>query len=310
MTAGATAGATAGSTVGVLYAGSLVNLMETGIGPAFEKESGAGYHGQGAGSIALANAIKDKTKFADVFISADPVVNSSLMGASNGNWLSAYLLFARTTLVIGYSPKSRFAADFEKAAKGDLPWYQVLEKPGLRLGRTDPALDPKGYHTLFLFDLADQLYHRTGLKRKILGADENPAQVFPEETLESRLESGALDAGFFYLNEAVEKHLPYITLPSAINQGDPAQAAHYATVSYTSPAGKTFKGSPIVYTVAALNHARHAAAARAFERFLFSPTAQAIMKRHGLLSTPVLYGGSKAALPAALQSLAKGRYAG
>jgi len=296
--------------VQVLYAGSLVNLMEKGIGPAFQRATGASYAGQGAGSIALANAIKDKTKSADVFISADPTVNASLMGPANGNWVSWYVLFARTSLVIGYNPKSKFAADFEKAKSGALPWYQVLEEPGLRLGRTDPNLDPKGYHTLFLFDLAQDYYQVPDLSQKILGADANPAQVFPEETLESRLEAGALDAGFFYLNEAIEKNLPYITLPDEINQSQPGMAAAYARMSWTNAKGQAVKGSPILYTAAVVSRAKYPAAAAAFVQYLLSADGQKIMQQHGLLSSPLLYGGNEAQLPAPIRSLVTGQYGG
>ncbi|HVA24863.1 MAG TPA: extracellular solute-binding protein, partial [Chloroflexota bacterium] len=267
--------AVSGQAVQVLYAGSLVNLMEKGIGPAFKKVSGASYQGQGAGSVALANAIRDKTKTADVFISADPAVNASLMGAANGNWVDWYVLFARTSMVIGYNPKSQFAAGFAKAKAGALPWYQVLEEPGLKLGRTDPNLDPKGYHTLFLFDLAQDYYRVPNLHQKLLGADANPAQVFPEETLESRLEAGALDAGFFYLNETVEKNLPYITLPDEINQSQPAMAAAYGRVSWNNAKGQTVKGSPILYTATVLNQAKDPAAAAAFVQYLLSSAGQA-----------------------------------
>jgi molybdate/tungstate transport system substrate-binding protein len=37
-----------------------------------------------------------------------------------------------------------------------------------------------------------------------LGAQENPAQVLPEETLIGRLQSGQLDAGFFYSTEVTD----------------------------------------------------------------------------------------------------------
>ncbi|MDE3076394.1 MAG: extracellular solute-binding protein [Chloroflexota bacterium] len=292
----------------VLYAGSLVNLMEKGIGPAFQKQTGISYQGQGAGSVALANAIKDKTKFGDVFVSADPVVNKNLMGSANGAWLDAYVLVARTTMVVGYNPKSSFAGEFDKVKNGALAWYQVLEEPGLRLGRTDPNLDPKGYRTLFMFDLAEAYYHQPGLRAKLLGADENAKQVFPEETLESRLETGALDAGVFYLNEAAEKHLPYITLPDEVNQGNPDMAAIYAKARYTNAKGRTFAGGPIIYTAGTLNHAKDPAAGRAFLEFLLSGSAQAIMKDHGLLSVPALYGGDKSALPAGIQPLLKGTF--
>lgn len=294
--------------VSVLYAGSLVNLMEKGIGPAFQKESGLRYQGQGAGSVALANAIKDHTKSADVFVSADPAVNRSLMGAANGDWVRWYVLFARTSLVVGYSPKSKFASELEQARLGSTPWYQVLAEPGLRLGRTDPNLDPKGYRTLFLFDLAQGFYHQPGLRQRILGADANPQQLFPEETLETRLEAGALDAGIFYLNEAVEKGLPFITLPDEINQSNPEMTSIYARVSFTNAKGQTFTGGPIVYTATVLNRAKDPAAALAFVQYLLSARAQGIMQERGLLAAPALVGGDRAAAPAALQPLLRGEF--
>jgi molybdate/tungstate transport system substrate-binding protein len=299
-----------GKSLSVLYAGSLVNLMETGVGPAFQRETGVAYEGQGAGSVALANAIKDKTRTADVFISADPAVNRNLMGAANDDWVSWYILFARTSMVIGYNPNSRFAPDFERVKGGSLPWYQVLQTPGLKLGRTDPNLDPKGYRTLFLFDLA-QGYHRLpGLRENVLGEDANPEQIFPEEILETRLETGALDAGLFYLNEAAEKGLPYVTLPDEINQSNPAMAATYATATFTNARGQAFRAGPIVYTATVLRRARDPAAGETFVRYLLSTSGQGIMREHGLLSTAVLFGGDKSVMPATLVPLAEGEYAG
>ena len=66
--------------VNVLYAGSLVNLMEHGIGPAFDKATGDNFRGFGGGSNGLANQIKGKLRRGDVFVSANPVVNDALMG--------------------------------------------------------------------------------------------------------------------------------------------------------------------------------------------------------------------------------------
>src|SRR5262249_41760076 len=98
----------ASGTVSVLYAGSLVDVMEQGIGPAFAKATGYGYQGFGAGSKAVAAQIKGKLRKGDVFISAAPSVNRTLMGASNGDWVDWYGAFATSPLVIGYSPSSRF----------------------------------------------------------------------------------------------------------------------------------------------------------------------------------------------------------
>src|SRR5713226_997368 len=56
-------------TVLVLYAGSLVATMENGLGPAFGRTLGYEFQGEGKGSLALANEIKDKLRQPDVFIS-------------------------------------------------------------------------------------------------------------------------------------------------------------------------------------------------------------------------------------------------
>ena len=118
------------------------------------------------------------------------------MGAANGDWVTWYVAFAQSPLVIGYNASSKFAADFKTK-----PWYQVLSEPGIRIGRTDPKLDPKGALTVALMSRRETLYNEPGLAEKVLGAPDNPAQVLPEETLVGRLQSGQLDAGFFYSTE-------------------------------------------------------------------------------------------------------------
>jgi hypothetical protein len=76
--------------VNVLYAGSLVNLMEHSLGPRFDQATGSTFQGFSAGSTELAMQIKGKAGPAegDVFISASPAVNADLEGAANGNWVS------------------------------------------------------------------------------------------------------------------------------------------------------------------------------------------------------------------------------
>lgn len=294
--------ATPKGNISVLYAGSLVYIMEKKVSPAFNQATGYTFQGEGKGSTALANEIKGKLRTPDVFISADPRVNTTLEGASNGNYVSWYMTLAKTQLVLGYSPKSKYAADFQAAANGTKPWYQVLEESGVRIGRTDPLLDPKGYSTLFMFQLAQQYYHQTGLTQKILGSDENTSQIFPEEELVARLGSGQLDAGIFYLNEVKQQNLPYITLPSQINLGDPSLASTYAQASWTNPkTDKVTKGAPIVYTITIPSTSKNKSGAIAFVNFLLSSQGQSILSGNGVLSTPVTASGDKAAIPQQLQ---------
>jgi len=284
-----------------MYAGSLTRFFEKKLGPDFEAATGFTFQGEGKGSVAIANLIKGKAKTPDVFISADPTVDASLQGESNGNYVSWWAPFARTEMVIGWSPKSKFRKDFEEAQAGKRAWESVLEQPGIRLGRTDPELDPKGYRALFLFQLDEQRTGEHGEAQRILGPPNNPAQIFPEEQLVARLQIGELDAGIFYLIEAIEAELPHLRLPAAVNQGDPAQSSNYARATYTNKKGVTFKGSSILYTTTIPSTVRRPRGAESFVQYLLGKTGQNILSSAGLLPVAPVLEGDPSALPSTLK---------
>lgn len=267
---GAAAGAGGRGPVKVLYAGSLVNLMEHRVGPGFSAATGYSFQGQGAGSAELANAIKGRVKQGDVFISASPGVNTTLEGAGGGGWVSWYATFASAPLLIGYSPSSKFAA-----ALRSKPWYQVITEPGFRLGRTDPKLDPKGKLTVQALQEAAAAYHYGAL-----AAVARSSQVFPEEELVGRLESGQLDAGFFYRQEAAAQHIPVAGL------GRVKLAA--------------------TFTLTVLNRAPDRAAAIAFARYLLGSQGRALLAAAGLTPLPAVVRGNARAVPGQLRPLIPG----
>jgi molybdate/tungstate transport system substrate-binding protein len=299
-----------GGAVHVLYAGSLVALIENDLGPAFTKTTGIAVQGRPGGSVALAHMILDGSQIPDVFVSADPSVNELLLHPLSGPSARWFLTLARTAMVIGYSPSSRFARDFREVAAGHRPLYEVLSSHGLRLGRTDPRLDPKGYRTILTLRLAEQYYYHPGLETTLLGEPENSAQTFPEEVLVGRLESGQLDAGFFYLNEVREQHLPYVVLPDEINLGNPAMAHLYARVTYADSAGVQHRGAPILYTVTIPSTSRNLSDAIQFVEFLYGAAGQKILNAHGLLRVRILVGGDPRTVPPSLRQLVRGTYDG
>jgi molybdate/tungstate transport system substrate-binding protein len=251
-------------TVRVLYAGSLVNLMEKHVGPGFGDATGYGYQGQGAGSNQLANQIKGETVQADVFISAAPSADAALEGSGNGDWVGWYATFGSAPLVIAYNPHSRYANDFRTK-----PWYQVLTESGIKVGRTDPKLDPKGVLTEQALHAAASAYDQPDLADAVAGN----ATVFPEEELVGRLEAGQLDAGFFYSVEAAPTGLPTVSLGAVKASAE--------------------------YTVTILRGAPDAAGAAAFVDYLFSAQGQRQLRAQGVvLSTPPKLSGSPSAVPA------------
>ncbi|HEY2037646.1 MAG TPA: substrate-binding domain-containing protein, partial [Steroidobacteraceae bacterium] len=88
--------AAAAEAVNVLYAGSLVNVMERSLGPAFERGTGERFRGYAGGSKMLANQIKSGLRAADVFVSANPALNERLIGPANGNRIAWYVSFAES----------------------------------------------------------------------------------------------------------------------------------------------------------------------------------------------------------------------
>ncbi|MGB8962747.1 MAG: extracellular solute-binding protein [Pseudonocardiaceae bacterium] len=253
--------------VKVLYAGSLVNLMEHSLGPKFEQASGDTFQGFSAGSSALATQIKGKVRQGDVFISASPSVNNDLQGPANGNWVPWYVKFASAPLVIGYNPNSKFAADLKSK-----PWYQVITEPGFKLGSTDPAVDPKGKLAQQALTEGAKVYNDPGLP----AAAQRNITVLPETELVGRLESGQLDAGFFYSNEAGEQKIQTASLDKV----------HLSAT----------------YTVAVLNMAPDPAPAADFVQYLVSPAGEELLKQDGLTVLPLTLFGDPAAVPPALKS--------
>lgn len=265
--ASASSSATGSGPVNVLYAGSLVDLMQKQIGPAFQQATGYSVTGFSAGSKDLAAEIKGKVHQGDVFISASPKVNATLEGAANGNWVSWYGTFATSALVIGYNANSRFANDLKT-----MPWYKAITQPGLKLGFTDPATDPKGV-------LAVQAMTDTAASQKLpalKALSANKSDIFPEETLVGRLQSGQLDAGFFYTAEAAAANIPTVPLT-----------------------GEDLKAT---YTITVLNKAPHEAAAEAFVTYLLGTDGQAALKKEGftLVSPPTVTGSG---MPSGLSSV-------
>ena len=292
--------------VSVLYAGSLATVMENGLGPAFAKASGYAYQGEAQGSLAGARMIHDGLRTPDVFISADPSVNQNvLMGDKNENFATWFLTVASSQLVLAYSPQSKFADKFQAAAAGTIPWYEVLKTPGLRFGRGDPRTDPKGYRTLFLFDLAAKHYKLPELTG-LIGDPINPDQVFPEIVLLARVQSGQFDAGIFYKHEVVAHKLPFVSFPPEINLSDPKFSAFYAEASYTTPTGERVTGAPILFTVTIPKTVRNKAAAESFARFLLS--SNDLLKEYGFGTVDRRVGGDINQVPAELRSFSSGNY--
>jgi molybdate/tungstate transport system substrate-binding protein len=159
-----------------------------------------------------------------------------------------------------------------------MPWWQILQQPDLRFGRTDPVTDPQGRNIIFTLQLAEAYYRQPGLAQKILGPTVNPAQIFSEPTVEARLQSGELDASSAYKIQPGPFNLPYVRLPSEINLGSDALRDRYAQESLEI-GGVIRHPEPLVYYAAVLGAAAQKERARAFVDWL-TGSGQSIFRQY------------------------------
>lgn len=263
----------------VAYAGSMGVVMDQSLGPAFARTHHAAYQGIGQGSYALARLLAAKQLRADVFVAITPGPVRVLQRAG---LVHHAVPVASTRMVVIYSPRSRYAADFAAAAHGARPWYEVLRERGLRLGRTDPAVDPQGANALLTLQLAARYYHQPELLQQLAGAPQNPRQIFAEASLMSRLEAGQIDAVIGYASAAHSHHLPTIDLPAEIDLAQPAmQAAWYSQARLTLDGGKVLEAQPLVFYAAVLANAQQPALGGEFVRLLQGAEGQAMLRQRG-----------------------------
>lgn len=263
----------------IAYAGSMGVVMDNAAGPIFANAHHASYQGIGQGSYALARLLAAHQLQADVFVTITP---GPMLVLKQAGLVTSAVPVASTQMAVIYSPHSRFASDFAAASRGEKTWYEVLGEKGLRLGRTDPAVDPQGANVLLSLQLAADYYRQPNLSKTIAGAAQNPAQMFTEPSLMSRLEAGQIDAAIGYLSAAQSHHLPTVALPDEINLGNPdLQKSWYDRASITLGNGKTLRVQPLVFYAGVLANAQQPALARDFVVFLQSPAGQALFHEHG-----------------------------
>jgi molybdate/tungstate transport system substrate-binding protein len=280
-------------TVNVAYASSLQFLNSKVVSPAFTKADGYTFSGTGEASGELESDIAAGEITPNVFES----VGGDNITPLEPKFTKWYIQYAGTSIVLAYNPHSRYASQFRAYATGKKSLaglFKLLETPGLRLGRTDPNIDPQGRDFIEMLELAQSYYRLpSSTVSTILGttdyADPNSPQVYAESALDSVLQAGALDAASAYVTQAIELHLDYIKLPAAINLGSFADATQYKKASVTITGGVVKHGSPQVIDITIIG--KPTAAGIAFVRYTLSAAGVAQYRRGGFtILKPTVFG--------------------
>lgn len=256
----------------VMNAASVTRPIRAAL-DSFAAHTGVRYALEPGASLEVARRITELGRQPDVVVLADPEVFPTLLMPRFTTW---YALFGRNRIVLAYTDKSRGQITADN-------WRQVIQRPGIEVGRANPNTDPSGYRTLLTFQLAEQFYKEPGLANRLLLAA-SVRNVRPREADQvALLQTHELDYIWTYQNLADNAGLRFVKLPDAIDLGETADSATYARAS-TRVVGAhpgdtiTVRGAPILFAVSAGTHAPHATAARRFIAFLLSADGQRILR--------------------------------
>jgi len=275
----------------VFNAGSLARPLREALRLWAATTAGVEVAQENAGSLESARKLTELHKIPDVIALADEAVFPALLVPGQATW---YAAFARNEMVLAYTDRSLGAAEITGTN-----WAAILQRPGVRTGRSDPALDPNGYRTLMVIALEERRAGLPGVAARLLSAMPGRYVRPKEADLVALLQAGELDYAWSYRSMAEGAGLKWVDLPPEVDLSDPAREALYATVSVKVAAGGTrdsitITGAPILYALSVPAAAPNPAAAESFVRWLLGPEGRAVLSRNGftLLDRPILHGNA------------------
>ena len=231
---------------------------------------------EAAGSRASARKICDLERECDIMASADYRVVKNLLMPSHADF---NIQFALNEMVIAYTNVSKFSENINSDN-----WQEILLRDEVAVGRSDPDLDPCGYRTLMVFQLAEKHYKIPGLANKLEVKDR---YIRPKETdLLALLEFGEIDYLFIYRSVATQHGLNMIMLPDQMNLKSSGFSETYNTATVRISGKRpgqliTCRGEPMIYSITIPKTVKNEEAAQSWIALLLSEKGREIMEING-----------------------------
>ncbi|MEA3397635.1 MAG: tungstate ABC transporter substrate-binding protein WtpA, partial [Chloroflexota bacterium] len=297
----------------VLLAGSLIVPFDD-LEAAFEEQHpGVDVLIDAHGSIQCVRHVTELDGLADIVAVADyaliPMLMYETQDPETGQPYAAWTLqFATNRLGIAYTPQSAHAGEISAEN-----WYEILSRPDVLLGLSDPRFDACGYRGLMLAQLAGPHYGDQDIFADLFGSRFTqpirvqtrgdvsailvPEVLQPEKNsglvmrgssvrLLALLQSGDLDYAFEYESVARQHGLEFLPLPPEIDLSDIAYQDNYERVRVSldfqrfASVNPEFEGQTIAYGLTIPANAPHPDLSVEFIQFLVGPEGQAIMAKN------------------------------
>jgi len=296
----------------VFCAGSLYMPLKELAAIYEERHAGIEVVIEPSGSVKAVRKVTELGRRCDVLAVADYRLIPRMMFPKHADWCVA---FASNEAVLAYTNNSKYA----DAINSD-NWLEILLRPDVRYGFSNPNDDPCGYRAVTILGLAGMYYGRLEVFKELVTEVTN---IYSEEVngtlhiyvpadlevkgsrlvvrsksvdLIALLEAGALDYAFEYRSVAVQHNLRFVELPPELNLGSPEHADFYAKATIHIMCGteqeKEVEGAPIVYGVTIPSTVENREDAVGFIKLLLSVSGEEVFGRLGqpFLESPMYVG--------------------
>lgn len=252
------------------------------------------------GSVTRVQKITESGEECDVLASADYSLIPSMMMTEDSDYADWYIIFAVNRMTLAYSDNSKYADEITAEN-----WYEILRRSDVKWGFSDPNLDPCGYRSPMVIQLAESEYGDDMIFEDLIEAnsditvsedsgtyiiDANMTNLNPnterlmirEKSVElvSFVQEGGLDYAFEYSSVAKQHGLNYLELPVTIDLSSADYADIYKTVKIEKTT-TTSTGKPIVYGLTIPKNSPNPELAAEFIEYILNEFGQTVFNNNG-----------------------------
>jgi molybdate/tungstate transport system substrate-binding protein len=249
------------------------------------------------GSVGRVQAVTEIGEECDVLASADYTLIPNMMIPEYTDW---YIVHAENSMSLAYTSNSKYADEFNADN-----WYQILRRSDVKWGFSNPNLDPCGYRSPMVIQLAELEYGDDMIFEDLIEAnsditvsesdgiymiDTNMSDLNPNTSrltirdksvdLVALVQSGGLDYAFEYSSVSKQHGLRYIDLPESIDLSSDGYRDLYSKVKVRKTTTVS-TGKPIVYGVTIPDNAPNKELSEEWIKYMINEYGQGVFTDNG-----------------------------